>query len=633
MFGKEKFSTPEDLRVIVCCDNTFLNIFLPDILFFPNPQVSVSQTLSIIINKQLIHRTHKNLNPVWTKAALLGSIWGSVEIIVGSFLHNLRVPLTGTILSAIGISLLVGGHFLWKEKGLVWRAGVVCALMKSISPSAVILGPMVGIFSEAILLELFIRISRGTSVGIILGGAIAVCMPFVQSIVSLIITYGFNIAMLYIEVYKIVVKSIGIGSLNVYGALGIFISLNALFGSCAAFLGIAIGKNAAIGTVDYSPATNGVTAFSLPSVYDAQRFSIPLLLLNIVAIPIILFAIGSFSLLWSFVLVGLYTCVMLAAYPNAWRRFSKPKIWIEMILITIFSGFLLGEITNKQPGWNWSGIVIGIEMSLRAVFMVVAFNVVSVELRNPKIIGWVLRRGFGQLATALEVAFDTLPAMIAALGEQRNVLRHPIISLSRLLMIAKHRLAQFDRSESNSNTIIILTGERGSGKTTLLNKLVDECRERSHIVGGILSPVVKRDSVRIGYDVVDVQTGNRTALCRGDVASSGLRIGDLNFLEEGIRFGTDAIHASSSTNCELIIIDEIGPLELDGKVWAQAIDRMMNMSPCPVLFVVREYLIDKVRSHWSFVPSIILKLEKNNSEEVLNILIHLINSSTNSTNS
>jgi nucleoside-triphosphatase THEP1 len=568
-------------------------------------------------------RTEKNLSSIWTKAALLGSMWGSIEIIIGSFLHNLRIPLTGMILSAIGVSLLVGGQYIWKEKGLIWRAGVVCALMKSISPSAVILGPMIGIFSEAIILELFIRISRGTSYGIVLGGAITVCMPFAQSIVSLIITYGFNITTLYIEVYKIIVKNIGIGSLSVHWALGIFLSLNALLGTCAALLGIAVGKNASAGTIDYSPSINEATALSLPTVNETQLFSIPLLLLNIVSIPIILLAIGSLSLLWTLVLVGLYICVMLVLYPKAWRRFSKPKIWIEMILITIFSGFLLGEITNKQPGWNWIGIVIGVEMSLRAAFMIVAFNVVSVELRNPKIIGWVLRRRFGQLATALEVAFNTLPAMIAALGEQKNVFRHPIVSLSRLLKIAKHRLAQFNLPESNPNKIIILTGERGSGKTTLLIKLVEEFQKQNRIMGGILSPVVMHDSVRIGYDVINVQTGNRTALCRNNLEPSEPSIGDLNFLENGIRFGNDAIQLSSSSNCELIVVDEVGPLELDGKVWAQAIDRLMNLSSCPVLFVIREHLIEKVKSRWSFIPIVILKLEKNNSEEILTKLISL----------
>ena len=46
---------------------------------------------------------HKPLNPIWLKAAVVGSIWASIEIILGSFLHNLKIPLSGTILSFIAM--------------------------------------------------------------------------------------------------------------------------------------------------------------------------------------------------------------------------------------------------------------------------------------------------------------------------------------------------------------------------------------------------------------------------------------------------------------------------------------------------------------------------------------------------
>lgn len=563
------------------------------------------------------------INPIWVKASMLGSIWGTIEIIIGSFLHNLRIPMTGTILSAIAVSILVGGHLLWKEKGLIWRAGLVCALMKSISPSAVIIGPMIGIFSEAIFLELFIRISRGTTAGLIIGGAVAVSLPFVQSIISLIITYGFNIALLYTEIYKIIAKNIGIQNITLYEALGIFLSVHAFIGIIAALFGISVAKQAIV-TKDTisrtSPTSEG--NFTLPPVNQRQKFSLTLLSLNLLSVPLLLLVIGSSILSISSIIVLTYISIMIFLYPFAWRRFLKPKLWIEMILITVISGFLLSEIVNKNSGWNWSGILIGLEMSVRAIFMIAAFNVISIELRNPIIIEWVLKRGFGQIATALEAAFAVLPSLVSTLGEQKHFFRHPVSSLARLFNVAKLYLDNAEMTESIERKIIILTGDRGSGKTTLLIKLVEELQKQNRVVGGILSPVVMDNSARIGYDVINVQTGNRTALCRNNLESSGPNIGDLNFFENGIRFGIDAIQASLS-NCELIIIDEVGPLELDGEVWAQAIDRLMNLSSCPVLFVVREHLIEKVKSRWSFVPLMILKLKKNNSEEILTKLINL----------
>jgi nucleoside-triphosphatase THEP1 len=569
-------------------------------------------------------RTYKNLNPIWAKAALLGSMWGSIEIIVGSFLHNLRVPFTGTILSAIGVALLVGGHSLWQEKGLIWRAGVVCALMKSISPSAVIIGPMIGILTEAIALELFVRISRGTSIGVVIGSGIAVCLPFVQNMVNLLIVYGLNIAALYLEAYKIAAKSLGIQSLNPYEALGLFLVLNALFGCCAAFLGIAIGKNAAANILLSSPSAVQVAAFSLPPVNASQRFSISMLIADIVAIPLVLLAISNLSLVWSSSLVGVYIICMVAWYPTSWKRFSKPRIWIGLIVVTVLAGLLLGEITSKQSGWTWSGILIGFQMSLRAIFMVVAFNVVSIELRNPKIIGWVLRRGFGQLATAMEIAFDTLPTLIASLGEQRNVLRHPVTSLSRLLLVAKQRLTELDLQASPLKNIFIVTGDRTSGKTSLLAALTEEFRQRQRSVGGILSPVVQMDSIRTGYDVINIQTGERVPLCRNEPDGIGVKIGEWIFRNDGIQFGRTALDPPSLIACDLVIIDEVGPLELENKVWATSLDRLIGSFPCPIILAVREHLIERVQDRWSLVPEIVWKIEGGNSGKLLKEIMEVL---------
>src|SRR5664279_4201880 len=98
------------------------------------------------------------VQPVWIKAAVLGSTWASIEIVVGSFLHNIRFPLSGTILATLGSVLLIAGSRLWNDRGLFWRAGLICALMKPISPSAVIFGPMVGIVGESLLLQVSVTL-------------------------------------------------------------------------------------------------------------------------------------------------------------------------------------------------------------------------------------------------------------------------------------------------------------------------------------------------------------------------------------------------------------------------------------------------------------------------------------------
>jgi hypothetical protein len=119
----------------------------------------------MIINNQLSNK--------WLRASVLGCIWASSEIVLGSFLHNMRIPFSSNFLTAIGIILLISVSHIWNEKGLIWRSGLVCALMKSISPSAMIFGPMVAIFSEALLIEFAIRIFQKNIFSYIIGGMLA----------------------------------------------------------------------------------------------------------------------------------------------------------------------------------------------------------------------------------------------------------------------------------------------------------------------------------------------------------------------------------------------------------------------------------------------------------------------------
>src|SRR5664280_650156 len=132
------------------------------------------------------------LSQKWLKASVIGSVWASIEIILGSFLHNLKIPLSGMILSFISVWLLISFLQVWKENGLIMRAGIICALMKSISPSALILGPMIGIFTEAILIELFILILGKNLIGYMIGGAFAVLATLIQKLVSLLIPVSYT---------------------------------------------------------------------------------------------------------------------------------------------------------------------------------------------------------------------------------------------------------------------------------------------------------------------------------------------------------------------------------------------------------------------------------------------------------
>ena len=43
----------------------------------------------------------------WTKAAVVGGLWASFEIVIGSFLHNLHLPFSGSMLTFIATIFII----------------------------------------------------------------------------------------------------------------------------------------------------------------------------------------------------------------------------------------------------------------------------------------------------------------------------------------------------------------------------------------------------------------------------------------------------------------------------------------------------------------------------------------------
>ena len=183
------------------------------------------------------------LNDVWLKAVVIGSLWASSEIILGSFLHNLKVPFAGTILSIIGVIFLVSGNNVWPIKGIIWRSGVICAIMKTISPSADILGPMISIAAEAFLLESAIRIFGKSIGGYVLGGGLAVSWSLFYKIAGSILIFGPNIIELYSSLYKFAIKQLNFPNLTPWSLILLLFLLYMILGASAAIVGRKIGKN------------------------------------------------------------------------------------------------------------------------------------------------------------------------------------------------------------------------------------------------------------------------------------------------------------------------------------------------------------------------------------------------------
>lgn len=566
----------------------------------------------------------QELSEKWIKAAITGTIWAASEIVLGSFLHNLRVPFSGNILTAIGIIILISISYTWTEKGLFWRAGLICAIMKTMSPSAVIFGPMIAICAEALLLEFFVRLLGRNYAGYIIGAMAAMSWNLFHKIASYIISYGSNIVEVYTRLLNMAQKQLNLQSDIVWLPIIILLIIYALFGFLAAIIGIMVGRKMLNQPAASTPVIQKSSKIK-PLKYPKSEFNYSLvwLLIDIILI------ISSFILLnytswiiWSITVTGVIL-LWSFRYKNSLRRIFKPKFWIFFVFITLITAFVFSTAkTGEKTIIN--GLLTGVQMNFRAALLIVGFSVVGTELYNQKIRNFFSGTSFKYLPMAVELSVESLPDFIASIPDFKSLVRNPVSVFYNVILHANSRLSEIKGKERFTRRIFIVSGSRCEGKTTFTKKITDELKKHNISVGGIISERVMRESDTTGYDLVDIETGRKEIFLRQDEEKWTDKIGKFSINPEGIKFGLSVLDPENLKGKTLVVIDEVGMLELDNKGWAGCLEELIDSSLVHILITVRDTHTGDVIKKWGLKDTVLFKVSENDCIASAKSIINLI---------
>ncbi len=545
------------------------------------------------------------MTSAWKKAAVFGSLWAGSEIVLGNLLHSLRVPLAGTVLAAIGVSILVAGLRLRGEPGVALRAGVVCALMKSVSPGAVIIGPMVGIMLEASIVEGVTRLTRRTVPGLLLAGGLATATPILQKIGGLLVTYGADAANIYIGLYEFAASALGIRGVGSVDLILLFVAAAAMCGVIAAAAGLRMASLARRTAADPLPIDATQSSFTFDAPSDGQTYSLPLLAFHFVALVLGLTLVATTPLWAAAIPAAAYAAFSLLQYRRVAQRFTRPRLWLEFAIIAVLAAVVLGMLA---PGKSLvDGLYAGGQMLVRGILVIVAFSSISVELRNPAVLVWVLAKDLGGAADALSIAAGALPGILRLFGNERQVLLHPVRAFSRSLAATVAWIDEAERLEASPAPVFILSGARGTGKTTKLEEVVRLLRSDAIEPRGFLSPAVWNKGDRLGYDLHMLSDGTRIPLARrgstdGVPTAGTTRTGPFTFFTDAIHAGRAELDRARARTSALVIVDEVGPLELQGQGWTPVLLPLIATRTYPLILVVRPSLVNELCSRWNLEP-------------------------------
>jgi nucleoside-triphosphatase THEP1 len=528
----------------------------------------------------------------WIKASIIGTIWAAAEIVLGSFLHNLRVPFSGNVLTAIALVILISVSHKWREHGLYWRAGLICALMKAMSPSAIIFGPMIAIIAESLLLEASVRLFGRTFIGFIIGSMLAMSWNLFQKILNLVIFYGGKLVDLYSSLTDYVARELNLRFDAFWAPLILLVTLYAVFGAAAAIVGIRTGRRIvsrpAGAVLQEKPAAP-------PSGARSEKpfnYSVVWLAIDILLVAGALVIVSQAKWIYWIITVIPVTTLLVVRYKRAMRQLGKPGFWITFVVITMLSAM---AFTAFQPGSNniANGVLIGVQMNFRALIIIVGFSALGTELYNPVIRELFSKTHFRQLPLALELSAESLPSMIAAMPDLKTAIKDPASILSSMIAQVEKRLSEARAEQKTMQKVYVLTGEAGEGKTSLLQKLTVVLKEKGIMVGGILAPRIMEGEMTTGYDVLDIISGIRAPFLR--LTNAEIRgVERFTRIEAGYQAGLKALDPDNNRDSHVIVIDEAGPLELRDEGWAGRISELLKANEWQIILVVRKSLVDEV---------------------------------------
>ncbi len=166
--------------------------------------------------------------------------------------------------------------------------------------------------------------------------------------------------------------------------------------------------------------------------------------------------------------------------------------------------------------------------------------------------------------------------------------------------------------------IWLVTGPPGVGKTTTVSKIILRLKSAGVIVGGCSTSERRSGGARVGFEVKDLTTGRSGELA--SVSSKfGPRVGRYRVnLTDLAKVGAAGLDAAADSS-EVIVIDEVGPMELVSPEFRRAVRRCVD-SGKPILAVVHERLEDdllnELREKATATFSLTVETRDNLTEEL-----------------
>jgi nucleoside-triphosphatase THEP1 len=174
--------------------------------------------------------------------------------------------------------------------------------------------------------------------------------------------------------------------------------------------------------------------------------------------------------------------------------------------------------------------------------------------------------------------------------------------------------------------VFVATGPLHGGKTTFVSGLIERLRDEGIPVGGFICEGTFRENKRSSFTLVDLENGEKTELASAEHDRWPIRLGRYCFNPEAFAKGEQIIRKAVAGGAEVVIIDEIGPLELNGEGWSHILESLEGSGAPVQVWVVRQQILEQVLERWQIPYSNVFPAVPGKQEAMFNkIMDHVRN--------